>query len=74
MEPAMEVELATGWVWTVWYRWDDGETEAMLVVALTVEVAIKEAHYSLSSAGEDYSILGLIRQDDTKARELPALV
>ncbi|MEZ5742919.1 MAG: hypothetical protein R3D89_04100 [Sphingomonadaceae bacterium] len=59
----LKIEPAVGWIWTVWYQWDDCEIEAMAAVALTVEMAIEEAHFSLSVAGEDYTILGLMRDD-----------
>jgi hypothetical protein len=63
MNNDMEVEPATGWSWTIWYQWDGYEIEPLFAVALTPEQALKEAHYSLSIAGEDYSILGLLRDD-----------
>lgn len=63
MQKGVEVEPAIGWIWTIWYQWDGHETEHMVAVALTPEQAIKEAHNSLSSGGEDYSIVGLMRDD-----------
>ena len=63
MPNEIEVETATGWVWTIWYQWDGCEIEPMSAAALTPEQALEEAHYSLSIAGEDYSILGLMRDD-----------
>lgn len=59
----IEVEPAIGWQWTIWYQWDGRDIEPMIAVALTVEKAIEEAHFSLSSDGENYTILGLIRDD-----------
>ncbi|MBX9645176.1 MAG: hypothetical protein K2W91_13900 [Novosphingobium sp.] len=53
----IEVEPAIGWQWTIWYQWDGHDIEHMIAVAVTVEKAIEEAHYSLSSGGEDYTIL-----------------
>ncbi len=63
----MEVELAIGWTWTIWYQWDGHEIEPMNVVALSPERAIEETHFSLSDAGEDYSILGLMRDDKLRS-------
>jgi hypothetical protein len=59
----LEVEVATGWSWTIWYQWDGHEIEPMIAVALTPERALEEAHYSLSVGGEDYTIIGLMRDD-----------
>ena len=58
------VEPAPGWIWTVWYQWDDQrEVEAMMVVALTVERALQEARWSLEVAETGYTIYGLMRDD-----------
>jgi hypothetical protein len=62
-----EVEPAIGWQWTIWYQWDGHDIEPMIAVALTVEKAIEEAHYSLSSGGEDDTILGLTRDDKLRS-------
>lgn len=59
----MDIEAATGWIWNVWYQWDGREIEQMIAVALTPEHALVEAHNSLSSGGDGYSIYGLSRDD-----------
>jgi hypothetical protein len=60
----MNVSPAPGWVWTVTYQWDDDqEVEAMVVVALTVEKALLEAHWSLEVAATGYTIYGVARVD-----------
>jgi hypothetical protein len=61
----MEIEIAPGHVWTVWYEWVDaeGKIEPMVVATMLVDQALEEAHYSLSSAGVGYTILGLLRSD-----------
>lgn len=63
MATILGVEPATGWIWTIWYQWDGCEIEPLVAVALSPERALEEAHYSLASAGEGYSILGLMRDD-----------
>lgn len=63
----MDVSPATGWVWTVDYQWDDcREVDAMVVVALTVEKALQEAHWSLEIADTGYTIYGVARADKTQ--------
>jgi hypothetical protein len=59
----MEIEVAPGHIWTIWFQWADGEPELMMAAAPSAEEALKEAHYSLSGAGVDYTIIGLLRKD-----------
>lgn len=60
---AIKIEPATGWEWTVLYRFDGENPETMLVWAITPERALAEANDSLSMAEEDYQIFGLARAD-----------
>jgi hypothetical protein len=59
----MEIEVAPGHIWTIWFEWADGEPEPMAAAAQSAEKALKEAHYSLSGADVDYTIIGLLRND-----------
>lgn len=61
----MEIEIAPGHVWTVWFEWDDadGQIEPMSVATESIDKALEEAHYSLSGAGLGYTILGILRSD-----------
>lgn len=59
----MQVELATGYTWLVSYRFDGEEPEILLARAITPEIALKEAHYSLETGLLDYQIFGLVRED-----------
>jgi hypothetical protein len=59
----MEIETAPGHIWTIWFEWIGAQPEPMVAAASSAAKALEEAHYSLSSAGVEYEILGVLRSD-----------
>lgn len=59
------IEPAHDMTWAVGYEWLDGdkepETESMVVSALTIEDARREARYSLDQADTPYNIVSIER-------------
>ena len=59
----MSVEIAPGYEWSVDYQFEGHEPETMIVSAISIEGALREARYSLDLAGTPYNVSGARKEE-----------